>query len=86
MKSFEVFENNFSVPLPSVKAAAVKAIQTAALTYFTGYAVQVIDTVKTKQDKRTKLQAGLELLQSSRAAEDQLDQCLRAAVDKNLRV
>ena len=86
LKSFEIFESNFAVPCPAVKSAAVKAIQCAALTYFTGYAVNVIENTKNKQEKRQKLQTGLELMQASRANEDQLDTVLRTAVDKNLRV
>lgn len=64
----------------------IKNMQTAAVTYFTGDAIRIIDTIKGKTDKRARLQSGLEQLQLFRASESMLDPILKTNVEKNMRV
>ena len=86
LKSFDSFQKNFNLVDPDVRQKAVDTRRIAAATYFTGHACSVIDSTKSKSDRRTKLQGALSELAQWRASEEQLDAVLRTAVEKNMRV
>ena len=65
---------------------AKSVLKIAACTYFSGYAIRIIETTKGKTEKRSKLQQGLEQFQLYGASESMLDAVLKAQIDKNLRV
>ena len=86
MKAYTKFEANFPGQGCTDKDTLCKIVQFGAITFFTADAVRVMETIKGKSEKRSKLQSGLEQLQSFGASETSLDAILKSNLDKNMRV
>ena len=86
LKAYNKFQQNFDIQDGPLKDKMIKTVTSAACTFFTGYAIRIIDTVKGKTEKRAKLQQGLEQLQHFGGSESMLDAVLKTQIDKSLRV
>jgi hypothetical protein len=86
VKAYTKFEMNFPCGNCPEKTKLQEHVQFGATTFFTADAVRVMETIKGKSERRSKLQSGLEQLQSFGASETSLDAILKSNLDKNMRV
>ena len=87
VSAYKKFEGNFAPSECKEKRVLQTMVSSAAITYFTGFAVRTIGlSTKGKAEKRTSLQSGLENLQLFGGSETELDQILKTNVDKHMRV